>query len=452
MSHISFSDLSAHINTEITIRGYVDSIRDQKKMYFVVLRHITQTIQVVFFKKALSEKTLSCIQELTAESVIDVHGTVKNVPNPVKSTTIHDLEIGGNDVTLISAAVTPLPFELLSAKKRDCNEDENIPSVHQDTRLDFRYIDLRTPANQAIFRVQTEIQRLFREFVIEKDFVEIHTPKIISTASEGGADVFAVKYFDQTAYLAQSPQLYKQMCICSGFDRVFEIGSVFRAEKSFTKRHLTEFVGIDLEMTFVNDYHEVLEFFMDLFCHIFAGLEKNKWISLVKQQFPAKDITYKRCIITFPEAVTLLREHGYEQDDFSDLSTESERALGVIVKEKYGTDFFVLDKFPSAARPFYTMVDPDDARYSNSYDIFLRGQEIMSGAQRINDAHVLEQRATDLGVDLEPISSYVDCFKYGAPPHAGGGIGLERITMLYLGLTSVKQTSLFPRDPSRLNP
>jgi len=269
--------------------------------------------------------------------------------------------------------------------------------------------------------------------------------------------VFQLKYFENDACLAQSPQLYKQMCAaCSGFERVMEIGPVFRAENSNTNRHLCEFTGLDMEMTFQEHYYEVLEVFSNLFCYIFDGLNERyrDEIEAVRSQYPFEDLKYKNpsLRITFQEGMALLREAGYEVDDNEDPTTEQEKALGRIVKEKYDTDFYMMDKYPLAARPFYTMPCPMNPAHSNSYDFFIRGQEILSGAQRIHEPELLVERANAHEIPVDSIKSYIDAFRHGALPHGGGGIGLERVVMLFLGLTNVRKTSLFPRTPNRLAP
>jgi nondiscriminating aspartyl-tRNA synthetase len=286
--------------------------------------------------------------------------------------------------------------------------------------------------------------------------VEIHTPKIISAASEGGANVFTLSYFKRDAFLAQSPQLYKQMAIAADFEKVFTTGPVFRAEDSNTHRHLTEFVGLDMEMAFKYHYHEVIREIGNTFIAIFKGLrdEYKQEIATVNEQYPRHEFTFLEpaLVLEFPEAIKMLRENGVEIGDEDDLSTPAEKFLGKLVKEKYNTDFYILDKYPLAVRPFYTMPDPNDPRYSNSYDMFMRGEEILSGAQRIHDADLLTERALHHGINLEHIAAYIDAFKYGCPPHGGGGIGMERVTMLYLGLHNIRMASLFPRDPKRLTP
>jgi len=246
------------------------------------------------------------------------------------------------------------------------------------------------------------------------------------------------------------------MAIAADFKRVFTVGAVFRAEDSNTHRHLCEFVGLDVEMEIKYHYHEVLEVIGNLFISIFKGLrdEYQKEIETVRNQYPSEAFKFLEpaLILQYPEAVKMLNDEGIEMGDEEDLSTPNEKLLGKLVKKKYDTDFYILDKYPLAVRPFYTMPDPNNKKWSNSYDMFMRGEEILSGAQRIHDPEFLSQRATDHGIDLKTIAAYIDSFKYGCPPHAGGGIGMERVTMLYLGLHNIRSSSLFPRDPKRLTP
>jgi len=297
---------------------------------------------------------------------------------------------------------------------------------------------------------------LFREYLYKHDFVEIHTPKLISGSSEGGANVFKLNYFDRQACLAQSPQLYKQMCVMADMDRVFEIGPVFRAEQSFTPRHMCEFTGLDMEMTMKENYHEILDLLGEMFAFIFEGLETRfaKELAAINEQFPYEPFKFKRPVLklTFAEGVEMLKEKGVLQDPFDDLSTTNEKVLGAIVKEKYDTDFYFLHRYPTNARPFYTMLCKDDERYTNSYDFFMRGEEITSGAQRVHDPEMLAKRATHHKIPLDTIKDYIDSFRYGAPPHGGCGIGLERVVMLYCALGNIRKSSLFPRDPKRITP
>jgi len=332
-------------------------------------------------------------------------------------------------------------------------------------------------------RLQHGTCLLWREALIRDGFVEIHSPKLIATASESGASVFKLGYFDRFAYLAQSPQLYKQMALQTDLPKVFEVAPVFRAETSYTHRHMTEYVGLDMEMHFTEHYDEVLDVLDRTFNHIFDGLNQRFKAELeaVRAQYPFEDLKYKcPCLkLKYWEATRLLRAKGpvyVERDlasakndnevkqlkehialmkvheDDEDISTSDEKILGRIIHDEYGEDFYIIDKFPSEIRPFYTMEDPGDPKWSNSYDIFIRGEEVMSGAQRIHDSEMLLARAAKLGVDLAPVQDYVDAFKFGAWPHAGGGVGLERVVMLFMHLNNIRKTSLFPRDPTRLTP
>jgi aspartyl/asparaginyl-tRNA synthetase len=268
-------------------------------------------------------------------------------------------------------------------------------------------------------------------------FVEINTPKIIAGASEGGADVFTTDYFGQTACLAQSPQLYKQMAISSDLKKVFEIGPVFRAEKSNTRRHLCEFTGLDMEMEIKSHYNEALLVVHNVFKNIFANLETKYKLEIdtIREQYPSSvvEMTDEPLVINWKDGIAMLREAGEEAGDFDDLTSAQEVVLGALVKEKFKSDFFILDQYPSNIRPFYTMLNPEDDRYSNSYDMFLRGQEICSGAQRCHDPAMLEAAIVKKGIDPTPLKFYIDCFRHGIAPHAGAGIGLDRVLFLYLG-------------------
>ena len=330
--------------------------------------------------------------------------------------------------------------------------------VKMKTRLDNRVMDLRVPTTQAIFKVQSGVCHLFREFLDSKGFTEIHTPKLIAGASEGGANVFKMKYFGTDACLAQSPQLYKQMCIIGDMKKVYEIGAVFRAENSMTSRHLCEFTGLDFEMEIKEHYFEVLDVIGELFYHIFEGLNKNykKEIETVNNQYPFEPLVYSKeaLKLDFKEGCKLLEENGYHQSINDDLDTENEKQLGRLVKEKYNTDFYILYGYPKSARPFYTMPDPrsDFDSFTNSYDAFIRGEEVLSGAQRIHDYDLLLKKVKEKEINPSTLKDYLDSFKLGAPPHGGAGIGLERVVKLFLGIKNIKKCVMFPRDPKRLTP
>ncbi|VDN84314.1 unnamed protein product [Brugia pahangi] len=488
-----FVNLEGH---EIWIRGRLHTSRIKGKTCFIIIRQRMHSIQgMLSVGKEISKQMLKFVGNISKESIIDVRGVVKKVEQEITSCTQKKVEVHITQLFVVSTAEPRLPLQIEDAarikEEGKSTEDSSLSVVNLDTRLDNRVLDLRTQTSHAIFSIQGGVCELFRNTLKKRGFMEIHTPKIISAASEGGANVFEVSYFKRSAYLAQSPQLYKQMAIAADFDKVFTIGAVFRAEDSNTHRHLTEFVGLDIEMAFKFHYHEVLETIGAVLIDIFKDLQAKfkHEIEIVDKQYPCEPFEFVEpaLILRYPDAVKLLRENGVEIGDEDDLSTPVEKFLGRLVKEKYRTDFYILDRYPLAIRPFYTMPDANDPKYSNSYDMFMRaekaehqctqlgqlksvenccslyelfiygtfailGEEILSGAQRIHDASLLTERAKHHQIDLEKIRAYIDSFKFGCPPHAGGGIGLERVTMLFLGLGNVRLASLFPRDPRRLTP
>ncbi|BGP15299.1 hypothetical protein JCM10213_002986 [Rhodosporidiobolus nylandii] len=433
------------------------------KMVFVVLRQQYETMQglVVVEPEHVSKKMVRWVEGIHDESLVRVEAVIAKVAEPIKSCTVHDYELKIKKIFVVSEAPAMLPFNMNDAiRPMDAQEGAN---VALDTRLDNRVLDLRTITNQAIFKLQSGVGNLFREYLNGQGFIEIHTPKLQGAATESGASVFRVSYFKNIAFLAQSPQLHKQMSISADFDRVYEVGPVFRAEDSNTHRHLTEFMGLDLEMAFNEHYHEVMETIDGMLKHIFAGLQQRyaDEIEVVKRQFPHEQFTWlpETLVLKHTEAIKLLQEAGVQQGtppqpigDYDDMSTSSEKALGKIIKEKYGTDYYIIDKFPLEIRPFYTMPDPQNPKLSNSYDFFMRGEEILSGAQRVHDPELLVERMKEVGINPEEMKNYVDSFKLGCMPHAGGGIGLERVVMLFLQIYNIRRASMFPRDPKRLQP
>jgi len=452
---VDVSKLNGNLaDTKLWVRGRLFVSRATGKQCFFTIRQRCHTIQaLVVSNETISKQMVKFIAGIARESIIDVEGFLRKTPTKVESCTQSDVELHVTQVFVISASEQRLPILLEDAMRP---EDDTLAGVSQDTRLDNRVIDLRTVTNQAIFKIEGGICRLFRDHLTKQGFTEIHTPKIINAASEGGANVFKMNYFKTHAFLAQSPQLYKQMAIAADFDKVFTVGSVFRAEDSNTHRHLTEFVGLDMEMAIKYHYHEATDTIGELFTSIFKGLEENftEEIELVRKQFPSEPFQYLEPALRleYSEGVKILNENGIKMGDDEDLTTANEKFLGKLVKERYGTDFFILDKYPLAVRPFYTMPDPNNKKFSNSYDMFIRGEEILSGAQRIHDPVLLAQRVKEHGIDVETIRSYIEAFRFGCPPHAGGGIGMERVVMLYLGLNNIRKTSMFPRDPKRLTP
>ena len=453
---------ASFVNREVLIRGRIHNVRGKGKSAFIVLRQQTATVQVTMFVDDVhvSKGMVKWASALAKESVVDIKGLVVKPEVPVESCTQNEIEVVCREIFCVSRSDPELPFLMEDASRPDSAfdaEDCQFVRVLQDTRLNNRVLDLRTPTNNAIFKVQSGVGTLFREALLRRNFVEIHTPKLIAGASEGGAAVFKLDYMQLgPACLAQSPQLYKQMAIMGDLEGVFEVGPVFRAEDSNTHRHLCEFTGLDMEMNIKEHYDEVLDVLDELFVSMFDGLNERfaREIEVVNKQHPFEPLKYCRPTLrlTFEEGIKMLQEAGADVDPLEDIGTETERLLGKLVKEKYDTDFYMLTRYPLNARPFYTMPAADDPNYTNSFDIFIRGQEIISGAQRIHDPKLLAERAAACGIEIPTIQPYIDSFKYGAMPHGGCGVGLERVAMLFLDLNNIRKTSMFPRDPKRLAP
>jgi nondiscriminating aspartyl-tRNA synthetase len=434
------------LGTDVWVRGRIAGVRMKGNVCFLVLRSDSfYTVQACHFLQKSDENAsrqlIKFMGSLTSETIVDIRGTL--VAATVKSCTQQTVELQAHKVLVVSRAPSQLPFSIEEASRPDPEVapdaplDKTMGLVGQDLRLNNRWLDLRVPANNAVMRIKSGVLQLFRESLYRGRFIEINTPKLIAGQSEGGSEVFRTDYFGQPACLAQSPQLYKQMAISSDLHRVFEVGPVFRAEKSQTRRHLCEFVGLDIEMEIKQHYNETLHVLHNLFRDIFNGLEERyaAELSVVRQQYPSAPVQFTAdpLIIHWEEGLELLRAHGVRIGDFDDLNTAQEILLGSIVRKKYNSDFFMLDQYPSAIRPFYTMPSPRDRNYSNSYDLFLRGQEICSGAQRQHNPVELEKAIVEKGVDPNTLRHYIESFRHGISPHAGAGIGLERVVFLYLG-------------------
>ncbi|CAM8949594.1 unnamed protein product [Rhodiola kirilowii] len=448
----------------VLVRGRAQTIRAVgKKIAFVVVRERGFTVQCVVTVKPdeVSPQMVKYVNGLSRESHVDIEGVV-SVPDVAIKGASQQVEIQVLKIYGVSRAVPNLPINIEDAARSDeeiqkaLQAGEQLVKVNQDTRLNYRVLDLRTPANQAIFRIEFEVADFFGQFLKKEGFIGIRTPKLIAGSSEGGAAVFRLDYKGVPACLAQSPQLHKQMAINGDFGRVFEIGPVFRAEDSFTHRHLCEFTGLDVELEIKEHYFEVTDIVDRLFVSMFDYLNERcfKELDTVRQQYPFENLKYlrKTLQLTYEEGIRMLKDVGTEVPPFGDLNTEAERRLGQLVLDKYGTEFFILHRYPLSVRPFYTMPCYDNPLYSNSFDVFIRGEEIISGAQRLHEPERLTERAKACGIDVSTISTYIDSFRYGAPPHGGFGVGLERVVMLFCALNNIRKTSLYPRDPQRIAP
>lgn len=452
----------------VTFRARLHNIRKlSAHLMFVELRQQTATIQGILQEHgSVSAHFLYWAEHLHLETICKVKGVVQEVKakqGVVESTSIKNVEIHIHELFVEGKPIQSLPFTVHEAEvsKQDTQrEGDNRVVISDRARQNGRIIDLRTTAAQSIFRIQSAICQAFRSHLHNEGFIEIHTPKLQAVASESGASVFKVNYFNRPAFLAQSPQLGKQMAIASDFKKVFEIGPVFRAENSNTHRHLTEFTGLDLEMAIDEHYHEVLRTLDATFKAIFNYIytEYREEVEIVKHHFPSEDLVWlpETPIIPFAEGIRMLNatgwtdEHGKPLPEDEDLGTRDEIQLGKVIKEQLGTDYYVLDKFPTSARPFYAMPDPYNPKVTNSFDIFVRGQEILSGGQRIHDADTLIEKMKSLKMDPSTMEEYMDGFEWAAPPHGGGGIGMERILMLILKLGDIRHATMFARDPRSL--
>ncbi|KAH8885463.1 aspartyl-tRNA synthetase [Thozetella sp. PMI_491] len=450
---------------QISFTARIHHVRTMSsKLAFLVLRQQLDTIQAVleYREGIVSEAFIHWAVHLTTEDIVHVTGTVQTPKEELKGCSVHHLEVRIETMHLLVMVEERPPVDVYNIDMLGDADEDGVADFTTSNRVRIanRISYLRTPTVQSIFRINSTITTVFRSTLLDKGFMEIHTPKLQAAATESGAEVFEVKYFGRKAFLAQSPQLAKQLCMSADFERVFEIGPVFRAEDSNTHRHLTEFTGMDLEMVIEKHYHEAIDVVDEVLKNIFSAVyERNrKEVDMVKTHFPHEDLVWldKTLRLNFKEGIDLLNssgwtdDHGNKASEYEDLSTRAEVRLGELVKEKYKTDYYILDRFPASARPFYTHLDPRDEKFTNSFDIFLRGQEITSGGQRVNNARLLKKRMEAVGIDPVDMEEYLSGFEWGVLPHAGCGIGLERVVMLLLNLRDVRNASLFPRDPKSM--
>lgn len=427
----------------VKVQGFVENLRDGKAMAFLVIKDITGKIQVTVEKEKFPE-VAEQVTRLTPDSVVTVEGDVVFT---------EFVKMGGKELLPrsieIESIAEALPIERKSipaTKKKKAVERSSI-----DQRIDYRWIDLRTEENQLIFKVQTCMANAMRQFLLERNFIEIHTPKLIGAASESGSEVFEVKYFDRNAYLAQSPQFYKQMAMAAGFERIFEVGPVFRAEKSYTSRHTTEFTGFDLEFSFIDSFRDVMAMEEALLTHMLKTV-KEAYGDQIRELFGKEVIvpTTPFPVMSLAELYTELeREFGYQipESEHGDLTTDAEHLSYELVQKKFGHEFLFVTDFSAEKRAFYHMRKDG---VPQGYDLIWRGTEITTGAQREHRYDILKAQAEEKGL-AEDVKFYLEFFKYGCPPHGGFGLGLDRMTMLLFGL-GIKEAMFIFRGPNRLNP
>ncbi|KAI1503374.1 aspartyl-tRNA synthetase [Biscogniauxia marginata] len=480
----------------VVVRAWLQKSRIQSaKMGFVELRKggnwdIQGVIVASEEEPVVSRRMVKWVTSINPESFVAVEAKVKQPLEPVKSCRVSGLELHITKCFVLAPAPAVLGMTIGTASQPIVNfsddsaqvgdvdtgkvaeaASETTPAASMLTHLDNIAMHKRAPVQQAIADIRIEVKRLFRSYLESRGFKEFEPPCLIGAASEGGANVFRLPYFGEEAFLAQSPQFYKQIEIAGGRERVFSIGPVFRAENSNTPRHMTEFTGLDVEMEIKDSYTEVLSILEGVLLSIFRGIQERcaNEIDTVRSVYYSEPLLLpepgKEVRLTFAEAQRLLREEGPPEfsnvRDDEDMSTPQEKALGKVVRAKYKTDFYVVDKFPETARPFYAKIDDagttvgDGVRVTNAFDMFIRGQEVLSGGQRIHDPVELEGRIRGKGVDPESagIKEYLTTFRQvGVPPHGGGGIGLDRVVAWFLALPSVHLAAYYPRTPKRLLP
>jgi nondiscriminating aspartyl-tRNA synthetase len=430
------ADLRAKVGQTVRLRGWINAVRDQKRVQFLILRDESGLAQAVLERSDPPGELNRAVAELTPESAVTITGEVL-ADERVK---LGGVELRLQTLEIDSPAEPELPVT---------------PESALDKRIDWRYLDLRRPDRRLIFEVQSTIEHAMREHWRNEGFIELHTPKFMGSASESGAELFKVEYFERTAYLAQSPQFYKQMAMAAGFGKVFEVGPVFRANPSFTSRHDTEFTSVDVEIAWIDSHEDVMAFEEAWLAHVF-GVVAAEHGEEIRETFGvevlAPSLPFPR--IGLAEAKQLLRECGYEHvpGPDEDLDPASERALSAIVKERQNHEFVFLTDYPTAVRPFYHMRHADRPGLTSSFDLLWRGIEITTGAQREHRYAKLLEQAREKRVEIEPIQYYLDFFRYGAPPHGGFGFGLTRLLMQMLGQDNVREVTFLYRGPHRLEP
>ena len=437
MNKLRFCDLKEHFNEEVVLKGFIDNLRDLQYVQFLVLRDRTGKIQVTIEKNDDNKELNEIVSSLTLESTVTVTGKLLESPK-VK---LNGMEVIPTSIVVTSKSDNELPINFKDNK-----------SALLDTRLDYRFLDLRNEKNVMMFKIQSSFVQGMREFLYKNEFTEIHTPKLIGAASESGSDVFEVKYFEDKAYLAQSPQFYKQMAMASGFERIFEVAPAFRAENSNTNRHTTEFTSFDLEFSYIDSFTDVMDLEEEL---IIAGLTKVKenYGEIIKTMFNEDVIVPTR---PFPRIKLndlykeLEKRYGYNipTEDVGDMNAETEKLTSRFAMEEYGHEFIFVTDFSPKKRAFYHMRKDG---IPQGYDLIWKGVEITTGAQREHRYEELKKQAEEKGLG-EDVKFYLEFFKYGCPPHGGFALGVDRLTMLLLGMPNLKETMFLFRGPNRITP
>ena len=430
LDKINISELKKYIGEKVSVAGFVNTIRNQGGIKFVLLRDSTGFVQCVVMKS--NNQAFEQISNLHLESVVKITGILKEERQAPGGFEVLIEEVG---VLSLSEPELPIPV----------NQDKIIDEVEISKRFDHRWLDLRNPDNLRLFKAWTILEEGFRRVYLQENFIQVYTPSFMSTASESGAEVFEVNYFDRKAYLAQSPQFYKQMAMASGFDKVFISTPLFRAEPSYTTRHVTEFTGWDFEISYITSHHDLMDLEEKLIISSFSLLNEKLRLDL---KIPASPFPR----ISMEEAKSILKSIQVPSEKDGDLSNFEEIELSKYVKEKYDSDFVFVTDYPITVRPFYHMRHKDNPKMTMSFDLIYRGLEVTTGAQREHRVAILEKQALEKGMNLEELKDYIDFFRYGCPPHGGVGIGPARIIKQIFNLSSIKEAIFLPRDVKRLTP
>lgn len=433
---MNFKDLKENLNKEVEVQAFVENIRDLQYVQFVILRSDSIRLQMTIEKEGNSE-FVDVISNLPLESTVKVKGMLLESPK-VK---LNAMELIPSDISVTSCSLSELPIDLK-------NSDNSL----RETRLDYRFLDLRNDKNNLFFKCQTTVLNAMRNYWYENDFIEINSPKISAKAAESGAEVFKLDYFGQEACLSQSPQFYKQMAMASGFNKVFEIGPAFRAENSHTSYHATEIQMIDAEISFIDSVEDVMKM-QEAWVKYFMKELKKKHGEAIKKVFAIDidDVTNSFPRLTLAEAKKIVKDkYKYVAEKEDDLDRKEEDYICKYCKKEYNSDFVFITKWPFSARPFYHMKDSEG--YSCSYDLLYKGLELTTGAQRENRYDILRKQIIEKEIDPKELEFYLDFFKYGCPPHGGFGFGLSRLMMQIFEIDNIREATFIYRGPTRIKP
>lgn len=437
MKKLYLNELKNYYDKEVTIQGFVDKIRNLQYVQFVIIRDNKGKVQVTIEKNEDNKELVDIIDNCTLESTVKITGKVIEAP----SVKMGGLEIIPSNIEITSLSEQELPIDI---KVKN--------NALRETRLDWRFLDLRREDNNLLFECQSFIEKCMREYWIENGYREIHTPKISATSAESGAEMFKLDYFGQKACLSQSPQFYKQMAMAAGFDKVFEMGPVFRAENSHTSYHATEIHMLDAEISWINSYEDVMDE-EEAWIKYFMTKLKDKYGDEIKRLFKVEvsDVSNPFPRISFTEAKQIIKDkYHYNGEKEDDLDRREEELMCIYAKKEYKSDFVFITNFPYEARSFYVMKDENGE--TQTYDLLFKGIEITSGAQREHRYDVLKKQIEEKGIDPKDLEFYLDFFKFGCPPHGGFGVGLARIMMRIFEIDNIREATFIYRGPTRLNP